>query len=143
MANDSGLLFCCLPSESAVCVKTCRATSGDVVKQYKSEPAANIELIAQVGSDYLLGSQRTKPFIYVWALQKVPQYILSSFEAPYDIIANVDILLHNMYVTLLFVQGVHVCAPVCTLYTCTFWHHNEDKCMKHPNITVNINTIVD
>lgn len=73
MAGDSGLLFCCLPSESGVCVTACGSTSGDAVKQYKSEPAANIEHIALVGSDYLLGSQGNKPFIYVWALQKVKE----------------------------------------------------------------------
>ena len=73
MEVDLGLMFCCLPSESAVCVTACRSTSGDAVKQYKSEPAANIEHIALLGSDYLLGSQKSKPFIYVWALQKVQE----------------------------------------------------------------------
>lgn len=73
MEVDLGLMFCCLPSESAVCVTACRSTSGDAVKQYKSEPAANIEHIALLGSDYLLGSQKSKPFIYVWALQKVKE----------------------------------------------------------------------
>ena len=74
MADDSGLLFCCLPNESAVCITACKSTSGDIVKQYKSEPDANIEHVALVGSDYLLGSQRSKPFIYVWALQKVKEH---------------------------------------------------------------------
>lgn len=87
MADDSGLLFCCLPSESAVCVKACRATSGDAVKQYKGEPAAKIEFIALVGSDYLLGSQRTKPFIYVWALQKVNTTIIIK-ACSYNLVAR-------------------------------------------------------
>ena len=73
MVDDSGLLFCCLPSESAVCITACRTTSGDAVKQYKSEADANIERIALMGSDYLLGSLGSKPFIYVWALQKVTE----------------------------------------------------------------------
>ena len=79
MADDLGLFFCCVPSESAVCVKACRSTTGDAVKKYKSEPAANIEHIALVGSDYLIGPQRTKPFIYVWALQKVGIHIYCLF----------------------------------------------------------------
>jgi len=71
MVDDSGLLFCCSPNESAVCISAYKFSSGDAIKYYKSEPDAGIEQVTLVGSDYLLGCQRDKPFIYVWALQKV------------------------------------------------------------------------
>lgn len=71
MAAD--IIYSCAPSEvSNVCVQVRSLKEGSVLKSYKgSSTDDRVGCIAVAGSHFLLGTMQTKPFIVVWALQKV------------------------------------------------------------------------
>ena len=71
MATD--IIYSCAPSElSNVCVQVRSLNEGSMLKSYKgSSTDDRVGCIAVAGSHFLLGTMQTKPFIVVWALQKV------------------------------------------------------------------------
>lgn len=71
MAAD--IIYSCAPSEvSNVCVQVRSLNEGSMLKNYKgSSTDDRVGYIAVAGSHFLLGTMQTKPFIVVWALQKV------------------------------------------------------------------------
>ena len=78
MSNAEGdVLFCCLPSDTNnICIQARSVEVGGIIKNFKSSSNEDqVGCIALAGSHYLLGALLTKPFIAVWALQKVRQFL--------------------------------------------------------------------
>ena len=81
-ATYGDIVFSCVPSEgSNVCVQARSLESGALVKTYKGSSSDDrVGTISLAGRCYLLGAMLAKPFIIVWALQKV------EFNALYTLI---------------------------------------------------------
>ena len=71
--SSADVLFSCVPSEGTnVCVQARSLESGSLLKNYKGASADDrVGTICLAGNSYLLGAMLVKPFIIVWAMQKV------------------------------------------------------------------------